>query len=295
MASDTRARLTRYHPPFYRTQRFRHRLVTVVAWMMLLVGGIFTVFPFAWMLSTSFKDQKFVMQVPPQWIPDPVVWANYVDIWNIVPLANGFVNSTLVAVVGTLGVLFASSLAGYAFAKLDFPGRDKLFLGALVTMMIPGAVLLIPQFILFKSLGWVDTLLPLIVPSLFGATYETFFFRQYFRGIPDELIDAAKMDGSGFFRIYGGIMVPLSKPVFATMGILGFMGRWNDYMGPLIYLHHIDRQTLPVMIATFQSQYTSDYPHMMAVSVLSMLPIILVFLFAQDFFVEGITMTGLKS
>jgi multiple sugar transport system permease protein len=155
-------------------------------------------------------------------------------------------------------------------------------------------LLLIPQFLLFRELGWINTLNPLIVPSFFGAPFETFFFRQFFRSIPDDLIDAAEVDGASFFHIYRAIVLPLSGPVFATLGVLAFMARWNDYIGPLIYLHDTEKQTLPVMISTFQSQYTSDYPHMMAVAMLSILPIIVVFLFAQRYFIEGVTLTGLK-
>jgi multiple sugar transport system permease protein len=264
------------------------------AYLLLGAGSLFMVLPFLWMISTSLKEQEYVLRVPPEWIPNPIVWQNYLRIWELVPLAAGFRNSLLVAVIGTFGVLVASSLAGFAFAKLQFPGREALFLLALATMMIPGAVLLIPQFVLFRQLGWVNTLLPLIVPSLFGAPYETFFFRQFFRTIPDELVDAAKIDGCSFFRIYWAIMLPLATPVLAALTILAFMWRWNDFLGPLIYLHKPERQTLPVMIATFQSQYISDYAPMMAVSVLSMLPIIVLFLLAQRYFIEGITMTGLR-
>jgi multiple sugar transport system permease protein len=264
------------------------------AYLALGAGGIFMLLPFLWMISTSLKPSAYVLQMPPQWIPNPIAWENYLTIWELVPLAAGFRNSALVAVVGTVGVLAASSLAGFAFAKLQFPGREALFIVALGTMMIPGAVLLIPQFVLFRQLGWINTLLPLIVPSLFGAPYETFFFRQFFRTIPDELVDAATIDGCSFFGIYWRLMLPLATPVIAALTILAFMWRWNDFLGPLIYLHKPDRQTLPVLIATFQSQYISDYAPMMAVSVLSMLPIILLFFLAQRYFIEGITMTGLR-
>lgn len=265
-----------------------------LAYLLLTTGGLFTLFPFVWMLSTSLKDQQFVLQVPPQWIPHPFAWHNYLDIWQQVPLAAGFRNSFLVAALGTLGVLLASSAAGFAFAKLRFPGRDKLLTIALATMMIPGVVLLIPQFVLFRTLGWIDTLLPLIVPSFFGAPYETFFYRQFFRTIPNDLVDAAKIDGCSFWRIYWQIMLPLSGPVTATLTILAFMWRWNDFMGPLIYLHHPNRQTIPVLISTFTSQYVSDFSHMMAIAVLSLLPILIVFAVAQRHFVSGITMSGIR-
>lgn len=278
-----------------RSRRWRSASrVALLSYVLLGIGAITTLFPFAWMLSTSLKAEQYVMQVPPQWIPNPIVWNNYVEIWDLVPLAAGFRNSATIAVLGTIGVLLSSSIAGFAFAKLDFPGREVLFMCTLATMMIPAAVLLVPQFLLFRELNWIDTLKPLIVPSFFGAAFETFFFRQYFRTIPDDLIDAAEVDGASFFHIYRAIVLPLSGPVLATLGLFAFMWRWNDYMGPLIYLHSTEKQTLPVMISTFQSQYTSDYPRMMAVAVLSILPIVVAFLFAQRRFIEGITMTGLK-
>jgi len=270
------------------------RLVKTVSYVALTVGSFFTIFPFLWMLSTSLKETQYVLQFPPQWIPNPITFQHYRDVFDLLPLAQGFVNSFFVSITGTVGVLFASSLAGYSFAKLEFPGRDRIFVLLMMTMMIPGTVLLIPQFLLFRSLGWVNTFKPLIIPSFFGAIYETFFFRQFFRTIPNELIDAAKIDGASFFTIYWRVVAPLAKPVFATLAVLSFMWRWNDYMGPLIYLSDIQMQTLPVMISTFQSQYLTAYGLMMAASVLSILPVIVLFFFMQRYFVEGITLSGLK-
>ena len=270
------------------------RLTKTIAYTALTLGSLFTLFPFLWIISTSLKEQQYVLQFPPQWIPNPVNTQNYIDVWSQVPLARGFLNSAFVSVTGTVGVLLASSLAGFSFAKLRFPGRDRIFIMLLATMMIPGAVLLIPQFLLFRSLHWVNTFNPLIIPSFFGAVFETFFFRQFFRSLPDDLIDAAKVDGASFFTIYWRVALPLSKPAVATLAVLAFMWRWNDYMGPLIYLQDPNSQTLPVMISTFQSQYITAYGLMMAASVLSILPIIILFFFMQRNFVEGITMTGIK-
>lgn len=281
-------------PRMMTTGAKRIRWADVLAYAVLSAGGVFTIFPFVWMISTSLKADQYILEFPPVWIPSPIAWNNYVDVWGLVPVLSGFVNSLTVAVIGTAGTVMASSLAGFAFAKLQFPGRERLFLIALGSMMVPAAVLLIPQFMLFREFKWINTLLPLIVPSLFGGAYDTFFFRQFFRTLPDELLDAAKIDGAGFFRIFATIAVPLSTPVFATMTLLNFMGRWNDYLGPVIYLHDIERQTLPVLISTFQSQYISQYNFMMTLSVMSMIPIIILFLFTQRYFIEGITTTGLK-
>lgn len=269
-------------------------LTKLISYSVLIVGGLFTLFPFLWMISTSLKEEQYLLTFPPQLIPNPVNFQNYQDIWTLIPLAQGFLNSTFISVTGTLGVLFASSLAGFAFAKLRFPFRDRLFVVLLATLMIPGAILLVPQFILYRDLGWLGSYSPLIIPSLFGAVYETFFFRQFFRGIPDELIDSAKIDGANWFVIYWRIVVPLSRPVFATLAVLAFMWRWNDYLGPLIYLQRPEMQTVPVLISTFQSQYITQYGLLMAASVLSILPILLVFILMQRYFVEGIAMTGLK-
>jgi multiple sugar transport system permease protein len=270
------------------------RLIKIGSVTVLLVGAIFMIFPFVWMVSTSLKQEQYLVQFPPQIIPDPVNWKNYIDVWSKVPLLQGFFNSLFVSVTGTIGVLMASSLAGFAFAKLDFPGRERIFIILLITLMIPGAVLLIPQFLMFRSLKWVNTFNPLIIPSLFGAIYETFFFRQYFRTLPNDLIDAAKIDGASFLTIFLRVAVPLARPVFASLGVLAFMFRWNDYTGPLIYLQDPKMQTLPVMISTFQGQYITAYGLMMAISVLSILPILILFIFLQRYFVQGITLSGIK-
>jgi multiple sugar transport system permease protein len=276
------------------TPKTTQRLVIGGSYLFLSLGSIFMLFPFLWMISTSLKQTQYILQFPPQWIPNPVNTQNYVDIWSQIPLARGFLNSAFISITGTIGVLVASSLAGFAFAKLRFPGRDKIFVVLLVTLMIPGAILLVPQFILYKNLRWVGTYNPLIIPSLFGAVYETFFFRQFFRGLPNDLIDAAKIDGASLFTIFWRIAVPLSRPVFATLAVLAFMWRWNDYMGPLIYLQDPNMQTVPVLISSFQSQYLTQYGMLMAASVLSILPIVILFFILQRYFVEGIAMTGLK-
>jgi multiple sugar transport system permease protein len=270
------------------------RVGKFLSYGVLIAGSLFVVFPFLWMLSTSLKEEQYLLRFPPQWLPNPLTLNNYRDVFELVPLVRGFLNSSFISLMGTFGVLLASSLAGFGFAKLRFPGRDRIFVALLATLMIPGAVLLIPQFLLFRGLGWLDTFNPLIIPSFFGAVYETFFFRQFFRTLPNDLLDAAKIDGASFLTIYWRIALPLSKPVFATMGILAFMGRWNDYLGPLIYLQDPMKQTVPVMISTFQSQYITAYGLLMAGSVLSILPIIVLFFFLQRYFVEGIVFTGLK-
>ncbi|GJM78268.1 hypothetical protein HMSSN139_07640 [Paenibacillus sp. HMSSN-139] len=205
------------------------------------------------------------------------------------PILHGFLNSaTIVVFVLTIG-LFVSTMAAYAFAKVDFPFKETIFMCLLGTMMIPYSVMMIPQFIGFSELDWVDTLLPLIVPGLFGNIVVVFFLRQFMQGsIPTELIEAAKLDGSGFIRTFMQIALPIAKPAIAAQAALGFMGIWNDFLGPLIYLHTPEKQTIQVMIASLQSMYisNSDYPLIMSASVIAMVPVILVFFFCQKYFVD---------
>jgi multiple sugar transport system permease protein len=226
-----------------------------------------------------------------------MTFANYKGVWSEAPILHGFLNSALIVVfVLTIG-LFISTMAAYAFAKVDFPFKETIFMCLLGTMMIPYSVTMIPQFIGFSELDWVDTLLPLIIPGLFGNIVVVFFLRQFMQGsIPTELIEAAKLDGSGFFRTFAQIALPIAKPAIAAQAALGFMGIWNDFLGPLIYLHTPEKQTIQVMIASLQSMYisNSDYPLIMSASVIAMVPVILVFFFCQKYFVESLAISGLK-
>lgn len=275
----------------------KQRTIDRIALTFLILGSVVMLAPFVWTISTSLKAQNNVFQVPPQWIPDPIHFQNYIDIWNQVPLLNGFINTTIIVFfVLTIG-LFTSTMAAFAFSKFDFPLREILFLGLLGTMMIPYAVQMIPQFIGFSALGWVDTLLPLIVPGLFGNITVIFFLRQYLQGaIPNELLDAARIDGCSFFKMFTIICIPIAKPAIAAQAALGFMGIWNDFLGPLIYLHSPRNQTIQVLIASMQSQYISqsNFPIIMAAAVVTMIPVIIIFLFSQRYFLESLAITGIK-
>ncbi|WP_309119784.1 carbohydrate ABC transporter permease [Paenibacillus sp.] len=272
---------------------------TADAWAMflLLLGSIFMIAPFVWTLSTSLKHQKHIFDLPPKWIPSPATFDNFRAVWEESPLLFGFLNSmTIVVVVLTVG-LFVSAMSSYAFGKFEFPYKGVLFMGLLGTMMIPYSVVMIPQYIGFSALQWVDTLLPLIVPGLFGNIVVIFFLKQYLAGaLPNDLIEAAKIDGSGFFRIFWTIALPIMKPALAAQAALGFMGIWNDFLGPLIYLHTPEKQTIQVLIASMQSMYISgsNYPMIMAAAVIAMLPVILVFFFCQRYFVESLAISGIK-
>jgi multiple sugar transport system permease protein len=249
--------------------------------------------PFFWMISTSLKEAGSVFTFPPQWIPQPVVWRNYLEAWQAVPFGRFYFNSLFIALCQTFGVLLTSSLAAYAFARLEFPGRDKIFFLYLATMMLPGAVTMIPTFILLKLMGWIDTYKALIIPGLFTA-YGTFLLRQFFMGIPGDLEDAARIDGCTMIGIYRHVVMPLSKPALATLGTVTFIASWNSFMWPLIVTNSMEKKTLPVGLASFQGLYTTEWTLLMAASVIVMVPTLLVFIFNQRFFVEGIKLTGTK-
>ncbi|HZG83891.1 carbohydrate ABC transporter permease [Paenibacillus sp.] len=269
-------------------------LVRAVVYLLLIAGGVVMAVPFLWMLSTSLKPDGEVFSYPPQWIPSSIAWENYRIIFEDAHMIRGFVN-TLIVVVPTLLVgLFVCALSAYAFAKLRFPGRDKLFLALVGTMVIPGAVMMIPAFIMFKSFGWTDSWKPLIVPGMLGAPMVIFFLRQFIKQLPDELEDAAKIDGMNPFGIFLKIIVPLSKPALITQGILSFNAGYNDYLGPLIYLNSPEKYTLQLELASFTSYYVTEWTLIMAGATVALVPTLVLFAFAQRFFIEGIALTGIK-
>ncbi len=263
-------------------------------WIFILsLGAITMLVPFLWMLSTSLKEAGAVFTFPPQWIPSPIVWRNYIDAWRAVPFGRFYLNSIFIALCQTVGVLLTSSLAAFAFARLKFPGRDKLFFLYLATMMLPGAVTMIPTFILMRLFGWIDTYKALIIPGLFTA-FGTFLLRQFFMSISSNLEDAARIDGCNKLGIYRHVVIPLSKPALATLGTVTFIGSWNNFMWPLIVTNSMEMKTLPIGVASFQGLYTTDWTLLMAASIIVMLPTLIVFIFNQRFFVEGIKLTGTK-
>ncbi|MBD2867406.1 carbohydrate ABC transporter permease [Paenibacillus arenilitoris] len=265
-----------------------------IAYLFLVCGAIVMAVPFLWMLSTSLKEPGVVFEMPPEWIPETIIWDNYKLVVTESNLLGGFLNTLAVTLPPTIVGLFASAIAAYAFARMQFPGKNAFFMALLATMMIPGVVLMVPSFILYKYLGWIDSWKPLIIPGMFGAAGTVFFLRQFFKTIPSELEDAAKIDGLSPFGIFVRIMLPLSKPALATQAIFGFLGGYNDYMGPLIYLNSPEKYTLQLVLATFQDNYNAEWTLIMAGSVLALIPTIVLFFFAQKYFVEGITMTGMK-
>ena len=275
----------------------KRRLQRAVLFVALFVGAVSMAAPFLWMVSTSLAEagQVFAENRPwwQEWLPTTFVWQNYVKVWSVVPFAQFYLNSIFVSLCITFGQVATSAMAAYAFARLNFPGRDRIFFGYLATMMIPGAVTMIPVFILLRHFGWIDTYKALILPGIFTA-YGTFMLRQFFLTLPKDLEDAAKIDGCSYVRIFWHIILPLSKPALATLTTFTFMGSWMNLMWPLIVVNTHTKYTLPVGLAYFQGVHNTDWTLLMAASMMMILPILIVFLFNQRFFVEGIKLTGIK-
>lgn len=267
-------------------------LKKLVLYIILIAIAVTMLVPFFWMVSTSLKSRIDVFDYPPQWIPRPPKWENYRTAWKALPFGRYFANTIVVAVSVMFLQLLTSSLAAYAFARLNFPGRDRLFLCYLGTMMIPGQVLMIPRFIIIKYLGWVDSYTGLILPQAF-TVFGTFLLRQFFMTIPRELEDAAKIDGCSHFRIYLRIILPLSKPALATLGIFAFMTQWNDFLWPLIVIDSREMYTLTTGLSFFQGLYLTRWTLLMAGAVIVLIPIIVVYVLGQKYFVKGITLSGL--
>jgi multiple sugar transport system permease protein len=265
------------------------------AWHLVLgLFGISMLVPFLFALSTSLKETGKEFTWPPQWIPDPVVWYNYVRAMTVLPFHLFVKNTLIITLSATAGSILTASLAGFAFARLRFPARTFLFGLCLSSMMLPYAVTMIPQFILFMALGWVNTLLPLTVPSWFGGgAFFIFLCRQFFMTIPYEYDDAARIDGAGEWQIWARVMLPLSRPVIATIAVFSFVNHWNDFMGPLIYLHSMEKRTIAVGLRTYLGMEGTDWNYLMAAAVASTIPILILFFSAQRYFIKGVVMSGL--
>lgn len=274
-------------------QLFKHAFLLIVA--LSMIG------PFYWMLSTSFKPQGEILQIPPTLFPTAPTWDNYRSAFAVQngegqPLmVSAFINSVIIAFGGTLGTLFTSALAGFAFAKIRFRFKNPLFFMLLALLMIPSQVTLIPLYIVFARIGWVDTLLPLIVPLVLLNPFGVFLMRQFMMGIPDAYVESAKLDGANPFRIFWSIIIPLCRPPLITLGLLTFVARWNDFFGPLIYLSTESKFPLPLLINSFRGRYSTEWGIFMAAAVIAVLPIVIMYLFAQKSLIEGVaTTSGLK-
>jgi ABC-type glycerol-3-phosphate transport system permease component len=269
---------------------------------LLICGGLLMMVPFLWMISTSLKTRAEVFAVPPTLFPRVPQWQNYSDMWNALPFASFFLSSVKLATLSTIGQLISCSMAAFAFATLRFRFREPLFALLLVTLIIPFQVVLVPNFILYRLLphpastsgNWIGTQEPLWVAAFLGGAFGTFLLRQFFLAIPRELADAARVDGANPWQIYRHIYLPLAKPALATLAIFTFMWSWNDLIDPIIYLRDIDTLTLTAGLSLFQGQYIGKWPLLMAGALVSIIPMIILFVVAQRQFVRGITMTGIK-
>ncbi len=283
--------------PLERAATTRRALTaTAVTYALCVAVAAFTVFPFLWMVSTSFKVPSEAITLPPRWIPAPFTFENYTKLFtsDLLPFPLFFFNSLKIALLVVIGRLFVCSLGAYGFARLQFPGRDAAFAVLLASLMVPDIVQIIPLYIAYAQIGWIDTHWPLIVPPIVANTFGTFLLRQFFMSIPKDLEEAALIDGANHFDIYWRIMLPLAKPALATLAIFTFMGSWNDFLHPLIYLNSTQNFTLTVGLAFFQGQAGTDYTRLMAGVVISVIPILAVYAAAQQHFTRGVILSGVK-
>lgn len=272
---------------------FRNSFKRIILYVVLVGTSILMMIPFYWSVVTSLKLEKFVFTSPPQWIPNPLVWVNYIHVLTKMPFARYFANSVFVALTVTLAHVFFDTLAAYAFAKLRFPGRDQIFFVMLLALMVPFQVNLIPLYKIMAAFHWTNTYLALIIPNL-TSIFGIFLMRQFLMTIPNELLDAARIDGSSEFGVFRKVVLPLALPGIATLIIFTFMGTWNDFLWPRIVINSEKLFTLPVGLALLQMKNTSNQAQIMAGTVLTALPMIIVFLFMQRQFIEGMTAGALK-
>lgn len=278
-----------------RSQRQQTRILNALTHAALIACSTLILLPLLFQLSTSLKEAGDTFLFPPQWLPDPVRWQNYLDAVTAIPFFVYLGNTALITALSILGKVISVTLVAFAFARLQWWGRDVIFFIMLTTLMLPPHVTLIPQFILFRQLGWIDTFLPLIVPEFFGGPFLIFLVRQFFLTIPRDLDNAARIDGCSSFGVYWRIILPLSRPAILMVVIMVFNNTWNEFLHPLIYLHSQDKFTLALGLRFFQGEASTSWNLLMAASLLTMLPVIVLFFVAQRYFLQGIVFTGVKS
>ncbi|MEW9531840.1 carbohydrate ABC transporter permease [Microbispora sp. NPDC049125] len=292
---DAPPAMTRPRPPAPQEgpRRALRPVRTALAYLCLLVVTLLVLVPFAWMVSSSLKPGNQVFTVPIEWIPHELRWSNFAEIWERIPMLTYLGNSAFLSVTITLLQVLTGSFAAYGFSKVRFPGRDTLFLAYMATIAVPWQAYMVPQYIMMQRAELTDTYWSIILLQAFGA-FGVFLMRQYYLSIPDDLCEAARIDGLTEYGIYWRIMLPLSKPALASLALLTFVNTWNDYMGPFIYLTSNDLWTVQLGLRSFVGQYDTEYAMIMTGSVLSVLPILVVFLFGQRYFIRGIATSGLK-
>lgn len=267
---------------------------TAIYGLLIIIAIIFAT-PLLWLISTSLKDDSQMALWPPVWIPVPIRWENFWTAWTAGNFSLYFLNTAIITIGAMIGQLLTASMAAFGFARLRFPGRELLFGVLLATLMLPYVVTLIPTFVLFKNLGWLDSFKPLIIPAYFGGgAFFIFLLRQFFRTLPPEIFEQAIIDGASNYRIYFQILLPLSKPALSTVAIFGFMQHWNDFLAPLIYINSPEKFTLTLGLRRFMSLTDVRFQEMMAMALLMTLPVIVVFFFFQQYFIQGVVMSGLK-
>lgn len=267
----------------------------IFVYLFLIVGSVVCMFPFYWMIRSSFMDIGQIFVMPPMLFPDPVVTTNYADALDVLPYWRYLANTLIVVISNVGGSILSASICAFSFSRLRWPGRDKVFMVILTSLMMPGIVTMIPTFVMWSKMGLTNSLVPLCVPIWFGGSvYNVFLFRQFFMGIPRELDEAAYVDGASFFRVYWQIVMPLSKSAMVVVGIFAFLNSWNDFMGPLIYLNEESKYTLSLGLQLFQGSYGAQWQLLMAASLLVLLPAVVVFFLGQRHILDGIATTGIK-
>lgn len=270
----------------------KRRISDIILFIVLCLGAAIILAPIAWMVCTALKSAPEVASYPPTLLPQKPLFENFVIAWTKAPFTRYTCNTLIIVFFTIIGGVFSNSFIAYGFAKIDFKGRNFLFNIVLATMMIPGFVTLVPTYVIFSKLHWVDTYLPLIVPAFFGNAFHIFMMRQFYRTIPNELSEAARVDGAGHFYIWGKLMMPLVKPVMATVALINFKGSWGDFQGPLLYLSDRTKYTLQLGLQVFKGEGYTEWNYLMAVSFLSMIPILVLFFCFQNYFIEGMNVGG---
>jgi len=274
----------------------RNKLLKAINFILLCVGSLLFLSPLWWMVSTALKTMQEVMSYPPTFFPENWLWENFVRAWEAAPFDLYTINTLTITILVVIGQVIVNSFVAYGFAKIPFKGRNVLFAIVLSTMMIPGFVTLIPQYVLFSNLGWINTYYPLVIPAFFGSAFNIFLLRQFYMTIPNEMIEAARMEGASHFYIWRKIGLPLTKPAMATVAIFSFNGAWNDFLGPLLYVNDEKLYTLQLGLQVFKGEMSTQWNYLMAGSLLVLLPVIILFFLFQKYFIQGINLqSGGKS
>lgn len=278
------------------TSKHKRLLWRIPIYVILVLGVVVSLFPFWWMVVTSLKSNIGIFNYPPQLFPPyPPHFENYQKIFDDTGLGRAFLNSIVISLTNVAGVFVTCSMAAYAFAKIRFRGRNILFLGLVSTMMVPIQITLIPMFLIFRTIGWIDTFLPLTVPIIFANAYGVFLLRQFYMTLPDSLAESAKIDGASQPRIFASIMFPLCVPAMAVLGVFTFQNSWNSFLTPIIYLSDKTKFTVPLIITQFRTSQSVLWNQMMAAATVAILPMVIIYIFAQKYFVEGIAITGIRA